>query len=650
MANGKQSGAIRGTSSSPGSSAADSGSAHRAEEVLAAAGSKVRHAHQTGGHDSVASFSGSALSHPPQKPEDRLGQVLSGTYRIEELIAVGGMGAVYRASHARLSQPFAVKFLDQVLAKESEAYGRFRQEAEIAAAINHTNVLQVFDFDVDEFDSPYMVMELLQGRTLDVVLSEQGALNRREILAIFEPLCGALDACHAVGVVHRDLKPSNIMVCSQADGSITVKLLDFGISKITHDGNDGMTRDNIVMGTPNYMSPEQAIGQNSDLDARADIFAIGAILYESLCGRRAFDADGLPQLLHKIVYKEPESLSEEGIPDRVCEVVEACLQKKPEERLPRVALIIGELRAAYESQDKKPRVNSGGVSMMAVLAAVLTSAVLAAGLGFGFGNKRAGPSAVGASAVKAAAPNKARAERGDKEARPRKKSADGYASQVIGTASARLVSKSGRLYRGDRSSLSYWSDRAADPVTKILPSAATVTALRVHGNGKLVAVGQGDGWVSVWDHELRGETWKRKFGTEAVTGIALGKGFVALAQGSKVEFANTTTGKSFKSFKTVEPARGMFFAPGLDDVLFAFGSNHFMMFDTKRRQALDELNMGGQVIRAGVHDDGEGRGPQVWAEFDQGQWFVRRTYRVTRPSREGPVQLSLTDTQWQARQ
>ncbi len=594
-------------------------------------------------------FNGSGLSRAPETAEDRIGQVLSRTYRIEELIAVGGMGAVYRASHARLSQPFAVKFLDQVLAKESEAYGRFRQEAEIAAAINHNNVLQVFDFDIDEYGSPYMVMELLQGRTLDVILAEQGALNRREILAIFGPLCSALDACHAAGVVHRDLKPSNIMVCSQADGSVTVKLLDFGISKITHDGNDGMTRDNIVMGTPNYMSPEQASGQNSDLDARADIFAIGAILYEALVGRRAFDADGLPQLLHKIVYKEPESLSHDGIPDRVCEVVEACLQKKPGERLQRAALIGAELKGAYEAQDAKPREKSGGVSPTAVVAASLTAAVLAAALGFGFGSKRASKAAVAGSAVKVGATESPRAKRSAKEPRVSTKSADGYETQVIGSSSARLVSKSGRLYRGDRSSLSYWSDRGANPVTKVLPSAGTVTALRVHDNGKLVAVGQADGWVSVWDHELRGQTWKRKFGSGAVTGVALGKGFVALAQDNKVEFANTTTGKSFKSFTTVEPVRGLFFAPGLDDVLFAFGSNHFMMFDTKKREALDDMSMGGHVVRAGVDEDADGSGPRLWVEFDQGQWFVRRTYRVTRPSREGPVQLSLMDTRWQAR-
>jgi serine/threonine-protein kinase len=597
----------------------------------------------------VDTFNGSGLSRAPETAEDRIGQVLSRTYRIEELIAVGGMGAVYRASHARLSQPFAVKFLDQVLAKESEAYGRFRQEAEIAAAINHNNVLQVFDFDIDEYGSPYMVMELLQGRTLDVILAEQGALNRREILAIFGPLCSALDACHAAGVVHRDLKPSNIMVCSQADGSVTVKLLDFGISKITHDGNDGMTRDNIVMGTPNYMSPEQASGQNSDLDARADIFAIGAILYEALVGRRAFDADGLPQLLHKIVYKEPESLSHDGIPDRVCEVVEACLQKKPGERLQRAALIGAELKGAYEAQDAKPREKSGGVSPTAVVAASLTAAVLAAALGFGFGSKRASKAAVAGSAVKVGATESPRAKRSAKEPRVSTKSADGYETQVIGSSSARLVSKSGRLYRGDRSSLSYWSDRGANPVTKVLPSAGTVTALRVHDNGKLVAVGQADGWVSVWDHELRGQTWKRKFGSGAVTGVALGKGFVALAQDNKVEFANTTTGKSFKSFTTVEPVRGLFFAPGLDDVLFAFGSNHFMMFDTKKREALDDMSMGGHVVRAGVDEDADGSGPRLWVEFDQGQWFVRRTYRVTRPSREGPVQLSLMDTRWQAR-
>ena len=185
-------------------------------------------------------------------------------------------------------------------------------------------------------------------------------------------------------------------------------------------------------------------------------------------------------------------------------------------------------------------------------------------------------------------------------------------------------------------------------MTKVLPSAATVTALQVHGSGKLLGVGQADGWVSVWDHELNAATWKRKFGVAPITGIALGDGFVALSQGAKVEFVNTTTGKTFKTFKTLQEAQGMVFVPGIEDVLFAFGSTHVMIFDTKRREEIDAINLGGDVARAGVADETDGDGPQLWVEFDQGQWLVRRTYRVARPSREGPIQMSLTDTQWRA--
>ena len=266
--------AVRPATPRPGDEHAGS-----ANQVLAAAGSKVRHAHHTGGHDAVGSFEATPrLAQSPASPEDRIGQVLAGTYRIEELIAVGGMGAVYRASHARLSQPFAVKFLDPNLVRDAEAYGRFRQEAEIAAAVNHNNVLQVFDFSLDDFGSPYMVMELLQGRTLDIILKEQGALSSRELLAIFDPLCGAIDACHAAGVVHRDLKPSNISV--GPDGEVTI--LDWGL---VHMNRPGVQSTTVVAGTPGFIPPELFRQRRPRHKPTLDTYALGCCLLALLSGK-----------------------------------------------------------------------------------------------------------------------------------------------------------------------------------------------------------------------------------------------------------------------------------------------------------------------------------------------------------------------------
>ena len=412
-----------------------------------------------------------------------------------------------------------------------------------------------------------------------------------------------------------------------------------------------MTRDNIVMGTPNYMSPEQASGQNSELDARADIFAIGAILYEALSGRRAFDADGLPQLLHKIVYKEPASLADEGVPPRVVEVVEACLAKKPEDRLGRAALIVGELKSAYEADTQlRKKSASKGLGAGSLLAVGLLTAVIGGGAGFFFGGggKRApAPVASVASAAKAKAKAKpAKASKKSKTPRAATSRAKGYPAQIIGTTSARLVSKDGRLYRGDRSSLSYWSDSGAEPVTRVLPTASVVTAMSLGVDGRSLAVAQGDGWLSVWDHELRQDPWKKRFGSSPMESVALGGGFVAFGQGEKVHLANVSSGRVVKKFPAPEGLRSIFFAPNLEGVVLAFGRSTVIMVDAQRRKALDELTLGGDIVRAYVSAETADRAPSVWVEFDQGEWLVRRSYRVVRPVRDGPVQLSLLDTQW----
>jgi serine/threonine-protein kinase len=263
---------------------------------------------------------------------DRVGTVLHGTYRIDRLIATGGMGSVYEVVHLRLQQRFALKVLEHRAAGNDQAYARFRQEVEIAVSLNHASIVQVFDYNTDHVGNPYMVMELVDGITLGEFLD--GVPQRpRDLLRVFEPLCSALEAAHRVGVVHRDLKPSNVMVRRLPSGKLEIKLLDFGISKI-RDAGAQMTCDNVVMGTPNYMSPEQAAGHASSVNATTDIFALGTILYEMLSGTQAFSADSVHELLRRLVHEEPTPLSElrPQLSAELVDVVHRCLHKDPDQR------------------------------------------------------------------------------------------------------------------------------------------------------------------------------------------------------------------------------------------------------------------------------------------------------------------------------
>src|SRR5690606_29994568 len=290
---------------------------------------------------------------PVDDRDARIGRVFHNTYRVMRLIAEGGMGSVYEVQHLRLQQRFAMKVMEHQAARNDEAYARLRQAAEIAASLNHASIVAVFDFNNDEYGNPYMVMELVEGTTLNNFIGGR-QLPLRDIVRIMEPLCSALDAAHRAGIVHRDLKPSNVMVRRSPSGAFEVKLLDFGISKM-RDGDTSMTSDNVVMGTPNYMSPEQARGRASSVDAKTDIFALGAILYEMLSGRRAFEGSDTPELLHRIVYQDPTALASlrEDLPVPLYAVVERCLAKAPEQRYGSVREFMLAMRDALRPPPKK---------------------------------------------------------------------------------------------------------------------------------------------------------------------------------------------------------------------------------------------------------------------------------------------------------
>ena len=261
-------------------------------------------------------------------------QIIAGTYRIIRLIGEGGMGAVYEARHTRLPRRFAVKVLFQHVAEHSEAVERFRQEAMICSELGHPHIVDVVDFNFTEDGTPYLVMEHLDGENLEDRLEQEQWLELDAISAILNQTASALDAVHKRGIIHRDLKPQNMFLCQrEGEDKDYVKVLDFGISKVS--GSSAVhTRAHIVIGTPWYMSPEQAKGQAATLDHRTDVFALGSMTYEMIGGRPPFMGDTPDSVLYQVVHEQPEPLSQlrEGITPAIEAVVARAMAKKPDDR------------------------------------------------------------------------------------------------------------------------------------------------------------------------------------------------------------------------------------------------------------------------------------------------------------------------------
>jgi serine/threonine protein kinase len=236
--------------------------------------------------------------------------VIGGKYRITRLIGDGGMGAVYEARHEVLGSPVALKFLHAELAKRPGLATRFLQEARVSASIQSPHVTRVTDVDRTADGSPYLVMELLAGESLQDLLDRELKLDRdRSLDFALQILCG-LEAAHALGVVHRDLKPDNVFITPSAGGPV-LKLLDFGIAKLreANEYKKGLTRPGAVMGTPEYMAPEQLYAADQ-VDHRADIYSLGAILYEMLSGERPADGDDAPSIIAQVAQGHVKSLDE----------------------------------------------------------------------------------------------------------------------------------------------------------------------------------------------------------------------------------------------------------------------------------------------------------------------------------------------------
>jgi serine/threonine-protein kinase len=250
-------------------------------------------------------------------PRRLLGRIISGRYRIDELIGEGGMGAVYRAEHVHMRKRLAIKVLHPAMLGMSEIVERFEREAIAGAHIEHPNVAAATDFGKLDDGSHFLVLELLEGEDLRSVIG-RGPIAADRALRITRQIALALRAAHQLGVVHRDLKPENVMLQRREREPDFVKVLDFGIAKVpvASLGGDSvggastkaLTKLGMVYGTPEYMAPEQALGE--EIDGRADLYALGVILYEMLTGRRPFEADGRSALLAQVMAKPVPPMSE----------------------------------------------------------------------------------------------------------------------------------------------------------------------------------------------------------------------------------------------------------------------------------------------------------------------------------------------------
>jgi serine/threonine protein kinase len=255
------------------------------------------------------------------------GVVIAETYEVERLLGGGGVGEVWLAKHRRVAgKQVAIKVLHLDSAAAGDLVIRFRREAEIAARLEHPHIVQVLDFDTLPSGEPYLVMEYLKGVTL-AAYARRGQVSLEKVQDIMRQVGGALEAAHAIGVVHRDLKPDNIFLVTTSVGD-QVKVLDFGISKLV-DSRSLETQESALIGTPIYMSPEQALGLNKEISAQSDVFSLGSIAYELLTGTPPFVADNIARVVFRVAYEPhaPLAALRPDLPESVVSAVEHALQK-----------------------------------------------------------------------------------------------------------------------------------------------------------------------------------------------------------------------------------------------------------------------------------------------------------------------------------
>jgi eukaryotic-like serine/threonine-protein kinase len=294
----------------------------------------------------AVSPSGSTRVAPPVRPEDPyVGCTIDGRYKVEALLGEGGMGVVYRCVHKIIGKKVAMKVLRADLARDAEATERFLNEAKSASAIGNPHIIDISDFGQLPDGSTYFVMEFLEGTPLTNAIEGGNPIPVPRLIHIARQLGEGLASAHHSSIVHRDLKPDNIFLVQRGTEKDFIKILDFGIAKVSH-GEGKLTRAGAVFGTPHYMSPEQAAG--APVDHRCDIYSFGVILYELASGKVPFDADNFMGILTQHMYKAPVPIraivpEPQEVPPGLEAIVLKCLSKRPEQRYQTMDEVIGEL-------------------------------------------------------------------------------------------------------------------------------------------------------------------------------------------------------------------------------------------------------------------------------------------------------------------
>jgi serine/threonine protein kinase len=259
--------------------------------------------------------------------------IFTDKYEIEAKLGAGGMCDVYRARHIRIGKEVAIKMLRPDYAADPKIVERFEREARAASLVRHPNAINIMDYGIAAGNTPFLVMELVEGATVRELLKRHGAMTLERVVGIVNQACAALEAAHAVGVIHRDIKPENIIV-SEVDGRDWVEVVDFGIAKIQEDVSRraALTGANLIIGTPRYMSPEQA--QEKPVDARSDIYSLGLVVYEMLAGSPPFAGSSATRLLIAHAVEPPPPLTDQrpDLSPEVAAVVMRALEKDPERR------------------------------------------------------------------------------------------------------------------------------------------------------------------------------------------------------------------------------------------------------------------------------------------------------------------------------
>ncbi len=269
------------------------------------------------------------------------GTLLDGKYRVDRMIGRGGMGVVVAATHIHLHQQVAIKFLHREVATNAGVVERFVREARASAQLRSEHVCRVSDVGALEDGSPYLVMELLDGQDLASLLTQYGPIPIPTLVEYVLQSCLGVAEAHVIGVVHRDLKPANLFLTRRPDGNALVKVLDFGIAKAQADTNFSLTQTTTILGSPGYMSPEQ-LRSSRDVDARSDIWALGVVLYELVCGRRPFEGTSITELALKVAMDSAAPLPP-GLPRGFADVINRCLEKEPDRRFSNVAVFANAL-------------------------------------------------------------------------------------------------------------------------------------------------------------------------------------------------------------------------------------------------------------------------------------------------------------------